>query len=104
MDNRYFGVTWKDLRRIEFKLVETYDVLVPNLFSREKGLAGKKWLCAFLTRIPSLSVRTHAVRIEESNVYELEMTKIKHNPKTLLILTKQRFCYSTQESKVIRNK
>ena len=56
MQELFFGLTIMDLRRIAFELAERNGIACP--FNVAKGLAGEDWVMSFLSRHPSLSVRT----------------------------------------------
>ncbi|KAB0799876.1 hypothetical protein PPYR_07756 [Photinus pyralis] len=55
LEERLFGVTLRDLRALAFELAEKNDMNHP--FNKEKKMAGKTWLYAFLKRNNSLSLR-----------------------------------------------
>jgi hypothetical protein len=56
MENRLFGFTPLDLRRVAFQFAEANDLQHP--FSMEDKAAGKDWLQCFLSRHRDLAVRT----------------------------------------------
>jgi len=56
MEELFFGLTIMDLRRMAFELAERNGIACP--FNVAKGLAGEDWVRSFLSRHPSLSVRT----------------------------------------------
>lgn len=55
MEERLFGVTNNDLRRLAFQLAERNGL--HHSFNRASGLAGKKWLYGFRRRHPQITVR-----------------------------------------------
>ena len=91
MENRLFGLTMKDLRRIAFKLAERNNIRHP--FSNDNEAAGMKWLALFFKRNPQLSLRkpqslslarVHGFTPENvAHFFSIllpEMEKINHNP------------------------
>lgn len=56
MENRFFGLSLRDLRSLAFELASANNI--PNDFNKEKKLAGKCWLYSFLNRHPQLKLRT----------------------------------------------
>ncbi|KAB0790631.1 hypothetical protein PPYR_14933 [Photinus pyralis] len=56
MENRLFGFTLKDLRKMAFDLAVRNKLT--HQFNMEKKAAGKTWLYQFLKRHPKLSLRT----------------------------------------------
>ncbi|KAG8235680.1 hypothetical protein J437_LFUL014023 [Ladona fulva] len=50
-----FGLTLSDVRKLAFEVAERNGL--PHNFNVEKGMAGKKWLYAFMKRHPKLSCR-----------------------------------------------
>lgn len=55
MENRYFGLTVKDLRYLAYEFASRNKISHP--FNKIKGLAGKDWVMSFLQRNPELSLR-----------------------------------------------
>lgn len=55
MEERFYGVTVRDVKQLAFQLAIKNDISHP--FAVSKGAAGKKWLRNFLRRNPSLSLR-----------------------------------------------
>jgi len=55
MESRLYGLTTEDIRRIVYQFCEKNEV--EHQFSREKQLAGRKWLRGFFQRHKNLSVR-----------------------------------------------
>lgn len=55
LEERLFGLTLTDLRKLAFELAEANNINHP--FNKEKQLAGKDWLYGFLKRHPKLSLR-----------------------------------------------
>jgi hypothetical protein len=92
MEERFFGVTRADLRRLEYRLAVANNI--PNSFNVKNEAAGKKWLKGFLKRHAEiLSVRLpqgiSAARVKsftKENVnkffdlLEPELKKINVNP------------------------
>jgi hypothetical protein len=91
MEQRYFGITRKDVCRLAFTLCKENGL--KNPFNSEKECAGSKWLKKFFKRNPQLSFRTPQgmsyARIKSFtpenvnaffNIYEPELSKIKFNP------------------------
>ena len=56
MQQRLFGLSLAELRRIAYELAERNKL--PHPFSRDKKLAGKDWAYAFMKRNPELSLRS----------------------------------------------
>ncbi|XP_072380494.1 uncharacterized protein [Diabrotica undecimpunctata] len=56
MEQRYFGLRARDIKRLAFQLAIRNSL--PHPFSGVKKSAGKKWLRLFLKRHPTLSMRT----------------------------------------------
>ncbi|KAL1446005.1 hypothetical protein WDU94_012268 [Cyamophila willieti] len=56
MEQRLFGLTLSDLRRLAFQLAVSNNI--PHRFNVEKEKAGKGWLYGFLKRHPEISLRT----------------------------------------------
>lgn len=54
-EERFFGFTIKDVRKLAFDIAEKYKL--PHSFNREKKMAGKKWFYSFMRRNPQLSLR-----------------------------------------------
>lgn len=91
MEQKYFGITKKDICRMAFALCK--ENKIKNPFNNIKECAGSKWFKCFLRRHPELSVRTPQgisyARIKSFtpdnvskffDLYEPEMDKIRHNP------------------------
>lgn len=55
MEARLYGLTTADVRKLVFQFCEMNGIKHP--FSKEKAMAGKKWLSAFFQRHKDLSVR-----------------------------------------------
>ena len=55
MEERFFGITLNDLQKLEYDFAEKNKI--PHQFNRSLGMAGKKWLYAFLKCNPSISLR-----------------------------------------------
>lgn len=55
LEECFFGLTIKDVRKLAFDLAEKYNL--PHAFNTEKKMAGKKWFYAFIRRNPRLSIR-----------------------------------------------
>jgi hypothetical protein len=95
MEERFFGVTRADLRRLAYRLAVANNI--PNSFNVKNEAAGKKWLKGFLKRHAEiLSVRLphgiQAARVKsftKENVnkffdlLEPELKKINFNPNRL---------------------
>lgn len=56
MDQRFYGLTIRDIRQVAFQLAVKNDINHP--FGLTTGLAGKKWLYNFLRRHPEISLRS----------------------------------------------
>uniref|UniRef100_A0A1B6L3T1 HTH CENPB-type domain-containing protein n=1 Tax=Graphocephala atropunctata TaxID=36148 RepID=A0A1B6L3T1_9HEMI len=56
MESRLFGLTMKDLRSLAFQLAERNGL--NHRFDKSSGLAGQDWVKGFLSRHPTLSIRT----------------------------------------------
>uniref|UniRef100_A0A8D9EKN5 HTH CENPB-type domain-containing protein n=1 Tax=Cacopsylla melanoneura TaxID=428564 RepID=A0A8D9EKN5_9HEMI len=56
MEQRLFGLTLEDLRRLAYNLAESNNIKHP--FNEEKKKAGKSWLYGFLKRNPQISLRS----------------------------------------------
>uniref|UniRef100_A0A146KT86 Tigger transposable element-derived protein 6 n=1 Tax=Lygus hesperus TaxID=30085 RepID=A0A146KT86_LYGHE len=56
MEERLFGLTLTDVRRLAFELAERNGI--PHSFNHAKKRAGKDWLYGFLERNPTLSLRS----------------------------------------------
>lgn len=56
MESRLFGLTSKDLRSLAFQLAERNGL--NHRFDQSSGLAGQDWVKGFLSRHPTLSIRT----------------------------------------------
>ena len=54
-EERFFGITIKDVRRRAFDVAEKYGL--PHSFNKEERMAGKKWFYSFMRRNPQLSLR-----------------------------------------------
>jgi hypothetical protein len=55
LDERLFGLTRKDLRRLAYEIAEIKNL--PHGFSHEKRMAGDKWYYGFIARHPQISLR-----------------------------------------------
>ncbi|ESN93974.1 hypothetical protein HELRODRAFT_142747, partial [Helobdella robusta] len=55
MQQRFYGLTPMDIRKLAFQLVEMKKL--PHPFNSTKQMAGNKWLLGFIERHPELSVR-----------------------------------------------
>ena len=55
MQQRFYGLTPADIRRLAFQLVENKKL--PHPFNSDKKMAGNKWLLGFIERHPQLSIR-----------------------------------------------
>lgn len=55
MENRFFGLTLRELRSLAFEVAERNNL--PHNFNRGKQMAGKCWLYSFLKRNPELKLR-----------------------------------------------
>ncbi|XP_063232742.1 uncharacterized protein LOC134536762 [Bacillus rossius redtenbacheri] len=90
MEERYFGLTIADVKRMAFELAIRNGLSHP--FNPKKESAGKKWFKLFLKRHPELSLRTpqgvSAARVRSFNAenvnaffdfYEKELDKIHCN-------------------------
>jgi len=55
MENRLFGITNTDLRRLAFELAERNSL--NHTFNKTKKIAGKKWLYGFRQRHPNIVIR-----------------------------------------------
>lgn len=55
MEERLFGLTMNEYRKLAFQLVELNDIDHP--FSKTAQTAGERWIQAFLRRHPELSIR-----------------------------------------------
>lgn len=55
MDNRFFGLTRTDVRRMAYQLASANGIQLQ--FSEHLRQAGRKWFKAFLRRHPNLSIR-----------------------------------------------
>lgn len=91
LEERYFGLSQKDLRRLAFQLAEKNGIAHP--FSKKSESAGRKWVKNFLRRNPQLAVRspqglsfarakhfTLEAVAKFFDIYEPAMEKIKHQP------------------------
>lgn len=56
MESRLFGLTMKDLRSLAYQLAEKN--CLPHKFNKQTCLAGQDWVKEFLSRHPTLSIRT----------------------------------------------
>ncbi|XP_056645002.1 uncharacterized protein LOC130450573 [Diorhabda sublineata] len=56
MENRFFGLTLRELRSLVFELAERNNL--PHNFNRGKQMAGKCWQYSFLKRYPDLRLRS----------------------------------------------
>jgi len=54
MENRLFGITNTDLRRLAFELAERNSL--NHTFNKTKKIAGKKWLYGFRQRHPNIVI------------------------------------------------
>eukprot|EP00116_Pleurobrachia_bachei_P003044 sb/3463306/ len=55
MEERLFGLTANDLRRLAYQLAERNNLT--HMFNKEEGMAGYHWMHGFLNRHPELSLR-----------------------------------------------
>ena len=55
MEERFFGLTLTDVRRLAYQLAERNGL--QHRFNKEKQVAGKKWLYAFLKRNSTITLR-----------------------------------------------
>lgn len=55
MQQRLFGLTYTDLRRLVFEFAERNQVA--HTFNREKGMAGRDWLYEFLNKYKQIPLR-----------------------------------------------
>nr|CAH7743140.1 unnamed protein product [Callosobruchus chinensis] len=55
MEECFFGLTIRDIRRAAFQFAEKNDI--PHSFNKQKGMAGKAWYYNFMKRHPKLSLR-----------------------------------------------
>lgn len=55
LEERFFGLTRNDLRRLAFQLAEANEI--NHRFSKDKKMAGDKWYYSFITRHPEISLR-----------------------------------------------
>lgn len=91
MEERFFGVTERDLKQLAFQLAVKYNIEHP--FPLAKSAAGEKWIRNFLKRHPNLSMRkpqsmalARAKGFSKENVtlfYDLlepELRKVKMKP------------------------
>jgi hypothetical protein len=91
MEHKYYGLCAKDAKRMAYSLAKRNGARHP--FSREKEIAGRKWLKLFLRRHRNLSFRklqrVSAAKINgftQENVYQFfsilepEMVNIKFSP------------------------
>lgn len=91
MDQRFYGVTVRDIRQLAFQLAVKNNIAHP--FALSKGLAGKKWLRNFRKRNPEISLRTpqsmslarakgfNKVKVDAFyNMLEPELQKVGMNP------------------------
>lgn len=94
MEQRFFGLSQKDVRRLAFQLALKNGIKTP--FSKEKESAGRKWLKNFLRRNPQLSIRTpQGLSLSRAksftpeavarffDLFEPAMEIIKHSPNRL---------------------
>lgn len=69
LEQRFYGVSITDLRRLAFQLAERNNI--PHRFSKEKMMAGKDWVASFRKRHPNISLRkpeaTSAARAQGFN-------------------------------------
>ncbi|XP_018332973.1 uncharacterized protein LOC108742303 isoform X2 [Agrilus planipennis] len=72
----YFGLTPKEIRKLAFELAISNNLKVPKSWESNK-LAGPDWFTSFLTRHPSLSIRT-----PESTSLARATSFNQHNVKT----------------------
>ncbi|KAJ4449784.1 hypothetical protein ANN_01188 [Periplaneta americana] len=91
MENNFYGLTVKDLRRMAFQLAIRNSIKHP--FSSTNKAAGRKWMRLFLKRHPQLSLRKpqplSLARIQGFSpenvqkifsILEPELMKVNHNP------------------------
>lgn len=55
MENRFFGLTYKDLRQLAFDYAHANNI--PNNFNKDTRMASKKWLYGFLRRHNNITLR-----------------------------------------------
>jgi hypothetical protein len=55
MEQRFFGLTTIQVRKLAFQIAEKMEFHITN---KDEKHAGKDWLAGFLSRIPELSLRT----------------------------------------------
>jgi hypothetical protein len=55
LEERFFGLTRNDLRRLAFQVAETNNL--PHRFDLEKEMAGDKWYCGFISCRAEISLR-----------------------------------------------
>lgn len=55
LENRFYGISRKDIQKLAFELAEKNSIMHP--FNKSKRMAGRDWLFGFLKRNPEITFR-----------------------------------------------